>query len=123
MGLWQLHCQKIDSFFQNETIMFKLKLKDFYREVFQFMLMSIGLEDNDALLTKKQLRNPRSKVVCLILYLYSIEPPFYAELNSACRLLDESKLETLGPFARALFEILNCGLTESMRKDTLRKGE
>ena len=87
------------------------------------MLMSLGLDDCDAPLTKKQLRNPKSRVVCLILYLYSIEPPFYAELNSACRLLDKSKLQTLGPFARALFEILNCGLTESLRPDTLDKGQ
>lgn len=48
----------------------------------------------------------------LILYLYSIEPPFYYWLNKAIKEQDyddELTLEYLGPFARALHEVLFYG--------------
>jgi len=47
--------------------------------------------------------NPQTK---LILILYSMEPPFYEDLNKACRFLDPTKLYTLGPFANAMYKVL-----------------
>lgn len=50
--------------------------------------------------------NPYSKAVCIIMWLYSIEPPLYAAINEACRTIDNKYLRSLGPFAAALFAIL-----------------
>ena len=38
--------------------------------------------------TENGLCNPNSTVVCLLLWLYSIEPPFYAAINEAGRTMD-----------------------------------
>ena len=57
-------------------------------------------------LTEEILRDPFSEQVSLILFLYSIEPPFYAFLNQACREMDESKLPSLGPYARVVHVLL-----------------
>ena len=51
-------------------------------------------------------KNPHSKIVFLVLFLYSIEPPLYFALNDACRKRDKLVLPMLGPFAKALFEVL-----------------
>lgn len=51
--------------------------------------------------------NPKGRALCLIMYLFSIEPPFYAGLNKACRNKEEESLESLGPFACAIFWILS----------------
>ena len=52
---------------------------------------------------QKDLTNPYSKSACLILFLYSIEPPFYAYLNRAIRSHDSKEVKNLGPFASALY--------------------
>ena len=51
------------------------------------------------------LRNPYSKITCIVLYYYSMEfgnPPLYAEVNRVSRDQDFSQLNNLGPFLRAL---------------------
>ena len=51
------------------------------------------------------LLSPYSKVVCFILYLYSMEigcPALYAEANRVARDVDKSFLKELGPFLRCL---------------------
>ena len=55
------------------------------------------------------LMDPNSPEVSILMYLYTIEPPFYAELSNACRTQDESKLNWLGPFAQAITTILKNG--------------
>lgn len=57
-------------------------------------------------LTAKQLSDVRSPEVCLILFIYSMEPPIYQETYKACRTCDKTKLYTLGPYAKALCEVL-----------------
>lgn len=42
-------------------------------------------------------------------------PTLYYELNRVCREMDETELETLGPFAKALSFITLC--CENMRND------
>ena len=49
------------------------------------LMLRLGLEDIDKPLTRAQITNPESELVCLILYLYSMEPPLYAHLNEVCR--------------------------------------
>ena len=59
----------------------------------------------------------------LILMLYSMEPPFYADLNKACRDLDHQKLKTLGPFAKAIFGVLLYGgCSDRDRVDAIERG-
>jgi len=50
--------------------------------------------------------NPNKPETCMLLWLYSIEPPIYAELNKTCNSGKLLNLRTLGPFARALYETL-----------------
>jgi len=61
--------------------------------------------------------SPTSRASFLVLWLYSLEPPFYFHLNQACRSLDQTLLQFLGPFARALYQVL--GGAEVMRADAL----
>jgi len=49
---------------------------------------------------------PDHPIVQTIMYIYSLEPPFYRALNRACRDKDLSRLDVLGPFAAALGEIV-----------------
>ena len=62
--------------------------------------------DIDQPITLEICRDPDHPITQLILTLYSMEPPFYADLNNACRTLDPSKLNTLGPFANAIWGCL-----------------
>lgn len=60
-----------------------------------------------------------------ILYLYSIEPPIYSDLNQAIREMneeDDDKLSQLGPYGRVLYTILENGIAENNRKDRLNPG-
>jgi len=68
-----------------------------------FMLISIDYDAIDVPLTTEDFVDPDSKVVSIILYLNTIEPYFFSDLNSAIRSLDKSKLAMLGPFARCLY--------------------
>ena len=46
--------------------------------------------------------NSSSKASFLLLHIYSMEPPFYFHLNTACRNKDFNLITMLGPFADAL---------------------
>ena len=60
-------------------------------------------------MTPKTYSDPNSSQVQLILILYSMEPPIYADLNDASMSLDQSKLKTLGPLAMAMWKVLLYG--------------
>jgi len=52
-----------------------------------------------------------------------MEPPFYSDLNNAFRNLDPAKLKTLGPFAMAIFSVLENGdMSDKIRDDALEMG-
>ena len=61
------------------------------------------------------LKNPLGKAFCMILWLVSIEPPFYAAISKASHQLSMEHLEFIGPISRALFEICKNG--ENCRRD------
>lgn len=42
----------------------------------------------------------------MILWLFTIEPSFFADVNEACISMDNEFIEMLGPFARAIHLIL-----------------
>ena len=65
--------------------------------------------------------NPNSRAVFVVLWLYSIEPPFYFYLNKACRRRDPTYLPMFGPFAAALFMVLRGA--EKYRGDKLQSGK
>ena len=128
-GLHNFFCKYLDDNFQGQITENLTVVKGNYKRVFDFILHSTDCDEVDQPLIgqfdKRQdndidLFNPNSKAVCLILYLYSIEPPFYYYINKASRFMLESDLETLGPFARALHEILSgC---ESRKSEKILEG-
>ena len=98
---------------------FKLKIKG-HRKFFNFEksfenTFDYIMKPNDHImgkLTSKVLSDPNSHEVCMILYLYSMEP-FHSELQKASRNMDRSKIEMLGPFAMALYMVMiNSNATE-----------
>lgn len=46
-----------------------------------------------------------------------MEPPFYNDLNNACRYLDVELLETIGPFAMSIFKVLGNGDESDRKRD------
>ena len=68
-------------------------------------------------LTRDICRDPYHPATMLILTLYSMEPPFYSDLNNACRDMDTTKLKTLGPFAKAIFGVLLGGKASDLKRD------
>ena len=68
-------------------------------------------------LTAEDYGDPSRASISLILYLFSVEPAFYAEICRAALDMDMSKLVMLGPIARALSEILTC--SERGREDVI----
>lgn len=69
---------------------------------------------------------PYSQITCFCLYLYSMEfgdPPLYAELNRVCRDMDDSLLETLGPFAKCISLITYCCEHKRSEDDKILTGK
>ncbi len=57
-------------------------------------------------------------------YMYYLEPPIYYYLNQACRTMDKSKLDTLGPYARVLLTMLAGDIhCDRKRVDKMRLGK
>ena len=87
-------------------------------KAFDLMIKSLNLSDEEVNkpMTNGIYENPYSPQVQLIMNLYSMEPSFYADLKDACKNVDQTKIETLGPFARALFGILRLGQYSEKKK-------
>lgn len=122
MGLYSRYCEMIAESLKERPAQVKQQAQDDAKQIFEYILECSGVEDVDRPITYEELWDPKSSVVCLLLYLYSIEPPFYADVNKAIRLRDKAMLRTLGPFVRCLYQILVGGGTESVRSDRLLHG-
>ena len=48
----------------------------------------------------------KSPVVAVIMFIYQMNNFCFKELNHSCRFKDQSKVKTLGPWAAALFRIV-----------------
>jgi len=46
-----------------------------------------------------------------------MEPCFYADVMHAAMKMDQAKLKTLGPFARAIYGVLVCGLHSEKKRN------
>lgn len=86
------------------------------------MLNCMEIADPEKPIELTELRTADSKVVCFVLFVMSIEPPFYNDLNLACLNMDKSKLDKLGPLALVISEVLQGGWMEDQRKNCLPKG-
>ena len=77
-------------------------------------------------LTRDDLSDPYSSATCVILYLYSMElgsPPLYAELNRVARDMDNTQLEYLVPFQRAVYVITLRAEEERTAEDKIKTGQ
>ena len=97
-----------------------------YQRVFTNLLQLINFSDLNKPFThgdktEYDLYDPTSKACFLVLFLYSIEPPFYFHLNDACRTKNKALLPMLGPFANAVAYVL--AGAESFRGDRMETGE
>jgi len=122
MGVYEHLMVKVEVTFkdiiQNKPEKFYLYRKEI-RKTFNYMVISLEMNDSDIdkPMTDKIFSNPYSPEVLLILNLYSMEPPFYADVNNASRELDKSKLKTLGPFAMAICKVLANGVNSDKKRE------
>lgn len=86
------------------------------------MLSCMEVAHPDEPIELAELRTEDSKVICFVLFLMSIEPPFYNELNLACINMDKSKVDKLGAIALIISEVLKGGWMEDKRKNCMPKG-
>jgi hypothetical protein len=89
--LLELHREKIDECVQSNATTQKYLISDAYREskmVFDHFLNCMEIRDPDQLISMDEIRDADSKIVCFTLFILSIEPPFYSELNQACLSFD-----------------------------------
>lgn len=83
----------------------------------QPMVVKILLKDGLGYPIKEGLLDPDNKSLQLVLWLYSIEPSIQEDLNKACLEMNDEHLESLGPYAAALYTVFQGA--EFNRKDKL----
>ena len=125
-GLRRFHEIHVEDQMKGQPLQRIIYIKRNYKMVFMKILEFAGITDIHEPLQYSEteengLYNPEGRAVMLILWLYSIEPPFYSYLNKAMRKLDTTYLQLLGPFAKALHVIIV--EAEKNRKDALRNAE
>lgn len=113
-GLYMAICERLKKMGNSPLLNSELD-RNTAKENYMTVLASIihGLNYNDCdkpLLTGKgnlqnNFANPDSKAVMLILFLYSIEPDLYQELQEASRKCDKTKLNLFGAWAVAMLQI------------------
>jgi len=95
MGLYGHHCDMLDKKFSK----FKPWRLAFYKEsqqqTFMFFLNALELQDSHQPMTHTTFENPYNFEVQLIMYLYSIEPPFYADMNEACKKVKSEAIDVV----------------------------
>ena len=89
MGLHAQYCVMIDRAMKDKPELKINQAKEDAKTIFDYILKCSGIEKIKEPIQYEDLWDPESKIVCLILYLYTIEPPFYAEINKAVRLRDK----------------------------------
>jgi hypothetical protein len=68
---------------------------------------------------KEGLFDPDNKATQLILWMYSMEPSFYADLHRISRDMEEQYVEVLGPFALSMYWITKLAEMNRVDKTTL----
>lgn len=81
---------------------------------------SYGMAENGRPVPKKEgLFDPDNKQTQTILWLYSIEPSMYTDINKAVRENNQSSLDNLGPIAYAMYWIVKIAEINKSQKITL----
>jgi len=73
-----------------------------WKHIFQSTITS----DFNRAITEDSLKNPSSEILCLLLWIYSMECFVYKQLNAATRDNDQSYVATLGPMCLCLGTII-----------------
>ena len=83
------------------------------KETWEDLLAEPQVHDRDAALEYDifankpiGLHDPDSPVVALMVFIYQMENFAYRELNRSSRFKDNTKVQTLGPWGAALYEII-----------------
>ena len=100
----------------------KKQTKAYHRQAFDFILECYDIEDPNRPLCRDDFRDPYGKYVSLVMYLYSLEPAFYSEINHGCHTLDQKRIKKIGPLARCIFSIFQTKC-ETKKKDKLLTGD
>lgn len=115
----------IENFFINKVLMkmdpdnpMKDVIVEQYREVF-LKIVELFITDQEPDAPCMRFYHPNTHTGWMILWLLSIEPGFYNELNTAIGEFLESSIETFGPIARGLHDITKHA--ESHRTDGVMK--
>lgn len=96
-------------------------IKDYETYVWDNLMSYAMIIDPYTALTVNDYFNPKNPTVCLILWLMSVDPIFYQELNKAVISCDEFQyFDTVGPLALAVYWITQ--YTEEQRYDKLPSG-
>lgn len=111
MGLQDYYVWHMDKTANEVDKASQMEAKAAYQRVFSKIELLLNFPDmnrpfNDDKKDEYDLYNPDSKCCFLVLFLYSIEPPFYFALNHACRKRESQLLPMFGPFAYALYKVL-----------------
>ena len=125
VGLWQFYSSLLDRQANGGD---RARLRDTlasYQRVFTNLTLLVNFKDINKPFTyggetEYDLWHPTSKACFLVLFLYSIEPPFYFHLNDACRTKNKTLLPMLGPFAYAIYKVLLGA--ERRRGDAMKTG-
>ena len=64
-------------------------------------------ENNEYVAYPGGISDPTSTIVAILTYICQQESYVYKQFNIACREMDESKTESLGPFASAMYNLFN----------------
>jgi hypothetical protein len=81
-------------------------IKNICKTWIEKIFAKVKVDDRDAPLNFDDIILPDNPVNQLILYIYTLETFLFGELNNASRNADETKIDTLGPYARILSQIL-----------------
>ena len=81
-------------------------IKGIYTSNWNMLFDLAKLGDINKPLTPKILKDPYHPITRHILYLYSMESFIYGEMNHACRVKDNSKIQYYGAFAATLSYII-----------------
>ena len=91
---------------QQQTI---LDAKANIKKTWEELLTEAKVPDRDEELDPwgKELSDPYHPVTIVCLFIYQFQSFAFSELNRACRFKDQTKVPTLGPWAKALGNIIN----------------
>lgn len=87
-----------------------------YEKVFQHIL-ELFITDQEVDAPCMRLYHPKTRTTWMILWLLSLEPGFYSELNLAIEQMHEQAIDTFGPISRGLHDITEHG--EEHREDAI----